>query len=458
MPGADDRSLAVDALPRGRHDKGRRVGHLRRGALRQRRRARGCLGGGHHASAEEGQAGDALCGESSLFGPLFFFLHSSFFLLHYFPTFRAHILFPFLFPLFFLFPRTFSTDRAQRRRVRGVVRQDPRALLLDHWHDQEARASGARALVPLWPLSLLFFELSFFFLLFFRAFEPCTVGSSRSSSSTWNGSVGGCGGQGTGLRRLLRGAGVELQGLRRREGGVEALQRRGRGVGQGRAGEQRKGREGREADGAGRRRRRRGRRQGRRSCSRSCFGRPRRPRPAAAAAAAPRRRRRRLPRPRDRQLQRRLRHIQQQRPAHRCGAVARPDRLAPRARPRPGRVLLLLQKEDRRARGLAALFRFKLRRRARRGLRLRLPRPPQAAARGQGPPAVQKRRRWAAARRRRPPRRPAADFERGRRDALLSGVGQGAAVLGDVRDGGQRSCEGGGVRAAEEARRRRVPK
>jgi hypothetical protein len=31
-------------------------------------------------------------------------------------------------------------------------------------------------------------------------------------------------------------------------------------------------------------------------------------------------------------------------------------------------------------------------------------------------------------------------------------------VLGDVRDGGQRSCEGGGVRAAEEARRRRVPK
>ena len=339
-----------------------------------------------------------------------------------------------------------------------MVRQDPRALLLDHWHDQEARASGARALVPLWPLSLLFFELSFFFLLFFRAFEPCTVGSSRSSSSTWNGSVGGCGGQGTGLRRLLRGAGVELQGLRRREGGVEALQRRGRGVGQGRAGEQRKGREGREADGAGRRRRRRGRRQGRRSCSRSCFGRPRRPRPAAAAAAAPRRRRRRLPRPRDRQLQRRLRHIQQQRPAHRCGAVARPDRLAPRARPRPGRVLLLLQKEDRRARGLAALFRFKLRRRARRGLRLRLPRPPQAAARGQGPPAVQKRRRWAAARRRCPPRRPAADFERGRRDALLSGVGQGAAVLGDVRDGGQRSCEGGGVRAAEEARRRRVPK
>ena len=259
-----------------------------------------------------------------------YFFFCSFFLLHYFPTFRAHILFPFLFPLFFLFPRTFSTDRAQRRRVRGVVRQDPRALLLDHWHDQEARAPGARALVPLWPLSLLFFELSFFFLLFFRAFEPCTVGSS-SSSSTWNGSVGGCGGQGTGLRRLLRGAGVELQGLRRREGGVEALQRRGRGVGQGRAGEQRKGREGREADGAGRRRRRRGRRQGRRSCSRSCFGRPRRPRPAAAAAAAPRRRRRRLPRPRDRQLQRRLRHIQQQRPAHRCGAVARPDRLAPRA-------------------------------------------------------------------------------------------------------------------------------
>ena len=386
-----------------------------------------------------------------------FFSALFFFFLHYFPTFRAHILFPFLFPLFFLFPRTFSTDRAQRRRVRGVVRQDPRALLLDHWHDQEARAPGARALVPLWPLSLLFFELSFFFLLFFRAFEPCTVGSSSSSSSTWNGSVGGCGGQGTGLRRLLRGAGVELQGLRRREGGVEALQRRGRGLdGEGWRAAQRtrrpRGRRGGAAAAAA------GAEAGAEELQPELLRRPRRPRPAAAAAAAPKRRRRRLPRPRDRQLQRRLRHIQQQQPAHRCGAVARPDRLAPRARPRPGRVLLLLQKEDRRARGLAALFRFKLRRRARRGLRLRLPRPPQAAARGQGPPAVQKRRRWAAARRRRPPRRPAADFERGRRDALLSGVGQGAAVLGDVRDGGQRSCEGGGVRAAEEARRRRVPK
>lgn len=105
MPGADDRSLAVDALPRGRHDKGRRVGHLRRGALRQRRRARGCLGGGHHASAEEGQAGDALCGESSLFGPLFFFL--LFFFASLFSNFSRSHSFSFSLPPLFSVPSHF---------------------------------------------------------------------------------------------------------------------------------------------------------------------------------------------------------------------------------------------------------------------------------------------------------------------------------------------------------------
>ena len=81
----------------------------------------------------------------------FFFLlfSSTFFLLLSLFLLATHV--------FSLFSPSCSIDRAQRRRVRGMVRQDPRPLLLDHRHDEAAGPLGARSRGS--PLAALVFLL-----------------------------------------------------------------------------------------------------------------------------------------------------------------------------------------------------------------------------------------------------------------------------------------------------------